>query len=498
MTLHFSAWIDGKTLQNYSDFRQNYQKQRVHKMRRYFLDKAIEDANRFQVDQEFRYSILGSIQKMARNPTKAIDYYRAASKKPMDMVTFSEFVHCKRIVCDWENYDELMTTLQKRVRKQLKMNEGACVDTHTSIIYAFSPKIQKTIAESDAGIDAGVNEYWQRNYKFNREKKMKRLKIGYVSSDFRDHSLSHLFQSIPGMHDRSRFEIYCYALNNKDDSTYYKKISSEAEHFINISKKSDVIAADRIYSDGIDILINLNGHTEGARNEIFALRPAPIAATWLGFPCTMGASFIDYFIGDATVSPLKYSKYYSERLAHMPHTYFIGDHKQMFPHLIERISLIDDDSASDNAAIINGVNLYSKFSHVLNAMNGTSETVPKVIKVSWIRKMIQANDEMVELEGVQVFKGTKHSAEVLSKSVVLTTREQYGLPTKAIIFCNFNQLVKLDPATFKAWLNVLKAVKNSVLWLLRYPADAENNLRKEAKNFGNDFSVTLNPFLYFE
>lgn len=85
----------------------------------------------------------------------------------------------------------------------------------------------------------------------------------------------------------------------------------------------------------------MNGYTKGARNEIFALRPAPVQVMWLGYPGTSGASFMDYLITDQVTSPLELANQYSEKLAYMPHTYFIGDHRQMFPHLKERVILTD-------------------------------------------------------------------------------------------------------------------------------------------------------------
>ncbi len=104
-----------------------------------------------------------------------------------------------------------------------------------------------------------------------------RLKIGYVSSDFGNHPTSHLMQSIPGMHDRSRVEVFCYAISPSDDTNFRTKLERETEHFVDLSKVTDNgKAADRIADDGVHILINMNGYTKGARNEIFALRPSPI------------------------------------------------------------------------------------------------------------------------------------------------------------------------------------------------------------------------------
>lgn len=135
-----------------------------------------------------------------------------------------------------------------------------------------------------------------------------RLRIGYVSSDFGNHPTSHLMQSIPGFHDRSRveviffhdiyktilitligyikhcndcnvlyYQVFCYALTPDDNTSFRKKISHESEHFVDFSSTGcHGEVADRINADGIHILVNMNGYTKGARNEIFALRPAPI------------------------------------------------------------------------------------------------------------------------------------------------------------------------------------------------------------------------------
>ena len=119
-----------------------------------------------------------------------------------------------------------------------------------------------------------------------------------------------------------------------DNTTFRQKVARGAEHFIDLSQVPDNgKAADRIYNDGIHILVNMNGYTKGARNEIFALKPAPIQVMWLGYPGTSGAPYMDYIVTDAQTSPLRLASQYSEKLAYMPNTFFIGDHKQMFPHL---------------------------------------------------------------------------------------------------------------------------------------------------------------------
>ena len=90
----------------------------------------------------------------------------------------------------------------------------------------------------------------------------------------------------------------------------------------------------------------MNGYTKGARNEIFALRPAPVQVMWLGYPGTSGAPFMDYLITDRITSPVHLAQQYTEKLAFMPDTFFVGDHKQMFPHLKERLLIESQVSES--------------------------------------------------------------------------------------------------------------------------------------------------------
>jgi protein O-GlcNAc transferase len=127
-------------------------------------------------------------------------------------------------------------------------------------------------------------------------------------------------QSIPGFHDRTRCEVFLYSLAADDGSAYRAKLVAESEHFVDFSGDlymseslssfmpiaiaDNKICADRIFSDRIHVLINLNGYTKGARTEVFAMRPAPVQAMWLGYPGTSGSTFMDYIITDAVTSPL--------------------------------------------------------------------------------------------------------------------------------------------------------------------------------------------------
>ncbi len=130
----------------------------------------------------------------------------------------------------------------------------------------------------------------------------KRLRIGYVSPDFRKHAVSYFFEPLLEAHDRSKVEVYCYAeVPQPDDVT--ARLQLQADHWRSTVGLCDEDAARRIHADGIDILIDLAGHTAGNRLGIFTYKPAPIQATYLGYCTTTGLTAMDYWISDCYLNP---------------------------------------------------------------------------------------------------------------------------------------------------------------------------------------------------
>lgn len=129
------------------------------------------------------------------------------------------------------------------------------------------------------------------------------LNIGYVSSDFNNHPLAHLMQSVFGFHDQSKAKAFCYATTASDKSVHRQQIERETPVFRDVSNWSSEKLVEQIVKDDIHILVNLNGYTRGARNEIFAARPAPIQMSFMGFAGTLGAEWCDYLLADTTAIP---------------------------------------------------------------------------------------------------------------------------------------------------------------------------------------------------
>ena len=145
-----------------------------------------------------------------------------------------------------------------------------------------------------------------------------RLRIGYLSPDFREHSVALFIEPVLASHDRSRFEIYCYH-THPDPDAVTARIRSHVEHWRDIAEMGDDEAEHLIRGDGLHILVELAGHTAWNRLPLLARRPAPVQVTWLGYPHSTGMTAVDYRITDAVADPPGMSdQWHTERLVRLP------------------------------------------------------------------------------------------------------------------------------------------------------------------------------------
>ncbi len=150
-----------------------------------------------------------------------------------------------------------------------------------------------------------------------------RLRIGYVSADFRLHAVGSLIHDLFRHHDRSRVEVYAYALINVDDA-YARSVRAGVDHFVDVSRSTPPATAQRIRDDRIDVLVDMAGYTAWSQTTIFALRPAPVQMHWLGYLDTMGADFLPYLLADETVVPESATDHYSETVVLLPRGFAVA------------------------------------------------------------------------------------------------------------------------------------------------------------------------------
>lgn len=162
--------------------------------------------------------------------------------------------------------------------------------------------------------------------------KNQKLRIGYMSSDFKNHPISILTNKLYAAHDKDKFEVHGIAIDRfpPTDDKYRKKISSDCYDFHDIGDLTDAEATDFLRKINLDILIDLNGHTSHNRMQIISNRCAPIQIQYLGFPGTTGSNFIDYTIGDPIITPPSHFDLYSEKIITLPVCFQVNDDQRTF------------------------------------------------------------------------------------------------------------------------------------------------------------------------
>ena len=154
-----------------------------------------------------------------------------------------------------------------------------------------------------------------------------RIRVGYFSSDFHTHPVALLCAGLFEAHDRSRFELTAFSSGPDTGDETRNRIKDAFEHFIDVRDMPDLEAASLARKLGIDIAVDLGGHTAESRTGIFAIRAAPVQASYLGYLGTMGASYMDYLIADPVIIPRGSRQYYAERIAYLP-SYQVNDSKR--------------------------------------------------------------------------------------------------------------------------------------------------------------------------
>jgi predicted O-linked N-acetylglucosamine transferase (SPINDLY family) len=165
------------------------------------------------------------------------------------------------------------------------------------------------------------------------------FRIAYLSPDFREHPMAQLIAGLIETHDRSAFEVTGVYYGPEADDEWHRRLRNAFDRFHDVRTKSDVEIAALLREQAIDVAVDLCGYTLYERHAIFAQHPAPVQVSYLGFPGTLGASWMDYLIGDAVVIPPQHRAYYDEKIAYMPHSYYVND-------ATKRIA----DDAADRAA----------------------------------------------------------------------------------------------------------------------------------------------------
>ncbi len=238
--------------------------------------------------------------------------------------------------CDWETIERLLPRIFSAVQ-----DGSAAVPPLTLLALSDDPWLQRRCAElatgrSLANTELGggvVTPIAERAYRHEK------IRIGYLSSDFRDHPVAAQVVGLLERHDRARFEVVGLSTGRGDDSAVHRRIVKACDRFFDIGHIGSREAADLIHKAEIDILVDLNGQTMGWRPAILKYRPAPVIATYLGYAGTTGADFVDYIIGDAHVTPFELGPAMTEKIVQLPRSFWPSDTILPEPEVVSRAEL---------------------------------------------------------------------------------------------------------------------------------------------------------------
>lgn len=296
-------------------------------------------------------------------------------------------------VCDWDDVEQDWRAL----REQIAAGQPSA-PPFTVLPAPMSAECQRRCASAyvSAQLEGRAPEPWN-GARFRHD----RIRIAYVSSDFREHPTSFLIAGMFERHDRSRFDVTAISLTPEPAAVSLRRerIRAAVDRFVNVHDKTDDEVVRLLRAHECDIAVDLNGLTAGNRFGIFGRRAAPIQVNFLGYPGTMGADFIDYILADQFVIPEADRTHYAEQVVHLPHCFLPND-----------------------------------------AARPISARTP--------------------------------------------SRADAGLPAEGFVFCCFNSSFKITPDVFDAWMRLLAAVEDSVLWLSESNAWAVANLRQRAERRG--------------
>lgn len=213
---------------------------------------------------EAHANLASTYKDSSRHDLAIVSYQRALAARPDFPEAFANLVHSMQCVCDWTNRSKLFERLEHDIRRDVSTGRMPPVQPFHAMAYPVTADLALSISKLYAR-HCAIGAARLGCPRFTHPPALpigrgQRLKVGYVSSDFGNHPLSHLMNSVFGMHKRERIEVFCYALSAPDGSEWRQRIQSEAEHFLDVSSWSIPAISQKINSDGIQVWLLCCGY----------------------------------------------------------------------------------------------------------------------------------------------------------------------------------------------------------------------------------------------
>ncbi len=262
------------------------------------------------------YNLGTLLSRLKRYSAACEAFASAAALDPNYPFLLGTWLHTRMMLCDWRNFSADLDILCRKIE-----NGESTAPTFALCAMTDSLTLQRKAAD-----------IWVETHPLlsgpplAAPLKSAKIRVGYFSSDFYMHPVMQLAAGLFETHDRSRFEIIAFSYGQKVNDPMRHRLEAAFDRFIDVSHRSDSDIAESARAADLDIAVDLVGYTGGARPGIFAHRAAPVQVSYLGYPATMGASFMDYLVADEVVIPAPARPFFSEKIIWLP-TYQVNDRK---------------------------------------------------------------------------------------------------------------------------------------------------------------------------
>ena len=366
------------------------------------IKDAIDSYNIYLSKQPNESSVLASVAYcyfMHGELTKAKEHYLKALKfkKHPGYLDGLGAVFCQQgnIKEALENYSEAirLDPSNKRYHSDLLLTQNYCIDMSQETVLVNHRKWADKFEQENK------NPEWAGNTDG-------KIKIGYLSPDFRTHSVAYFVKHLIKEHDRNSFSVYCYSNSLNSDSTT-DEIKAYSDYWRNIAKLDDHDIYKIIRNDKIDILVDLSGHTAGNRLGVFAMRPAPIQISYIGYPSTTGLNNIDYHITDCITDSDESSQYYSEELIRINGCFLCYTPPS------------DAPDTSVSPAIKNNYITFGSFNNLAKINSDVVELWSKILHSVADSRLIIKNPSLTDKETADYYYGLFNALEISSDRIDL-------------------------------------------------------------------------------
>ena len=258
-----------------------------------------------------------TLQDLKRFDDALASFDKALAIKSDRLYGFSGLAETALKICDWKRTARVASEIQVQVAEGKSIFSpftmlGICDDASMQLKCAsgFAREKMPTVPKP-----LWRDTIWRND----------RIKLAYLSADFREHAMARLIAELFERHDRTHFEVIGVSYGPNDGSELRKRLVKAFDQFHDVRSASDFEVAQFLNRIQTDVVIDLMGYTKHCRPKVLSYRPAPIAVAYLGYPGTMGTSFIDYIVADKIVLPFSQQPFYTEKIVHLPDSYLVND-----------------------------------------------------------------------------------------------------------------------------------------------------------------------------